>query len=63
VSTLRTLKKLILGETWVLPCGIAVLLGAGALIEDALPDLAGFALLAGVLLVLVLSVARTARRA
>jgi hypothetical protein len=63
MSFLRTLKKLILGETWILPCGIGILLGASALIENAWPDLAGPVLLVGVLLVLVVSVAWTTRGA
>lgn len=32
MSVLRTLRKLLLGETWTLPVGIAVLLLAGGLV-------------------------------
>jgi len=66
MSLLRTLKKMVLGETWLLPLGIAVITGACALVRSLLPDatwhdIGGFALLAGVAFVLTLSVARGAR--
>jgi drug/metabolite transporter (DMT)-like permease len=64
MSTLRTLKKLLLGETWLLPLGIAsVLLLAGILSEvlDAWHAMGGFLMLAGVLCVLLASVATAAR--
>jgi hypothetical protein len=66
VSTLRTLKKLILGETWLLPLGIAVVVATGALVVRPLAASAwhragGLILLAGVLGVLAISVARGAR--
>ena len=32
MSTLRTLKKLVLGETWLLPLGVAVIVGGSALL-------------------------------
>jgi hypothetical protein len=64
---MRTLKKLVLGETWWLPLGIAaVLLTGGLVVKPLAPalwhDAGGFLLLAGVLAVLVSSVARSARR-
>jgi hypothetical protein len=66
MSTLRTLKKMFLGETWILPLGLAALLVLGALLHDAAPDswhdAGGIVLLAGVALVLVASVMRSARR-
>jgi hypothetical protein len=67
MSTLRALKKLVLGETWLLPLGVAaVILAAEFLSRRVRPDAwahaGGFLLLAGVLAVLVASVARTARR-
>jgi hypothetical protein len=67
MSTLRTLKKLILGETWLLPLGIAVVVGCGALLvrplaATAWDGLGGFLLLSGVLIVLVISVARGTRK-
>jgi hypothetical protein len=66
MSTLRAIKKLVLGETWILPLGIAAVLLAGALLKAAAPDAwedAGGALLAaGVLAVLVSSVLASTRR-
>ena len=32
MNTLRTLKKLVLGETWLLPLGVAVIVGGSALL-------------------------------
>ena len=65
MSTLRTLKKLLLGETWLLPLGIAAVVAAGVLVRPlaahAWEHLGGFMLLTGVLAVLLASVARTAR--
>ncbi len=68
MSTLRALRKLILGETWIVPVGVALTLLAGALVVKPLaPDFwhtaGGPLLTVGVVLVLVLSVARGARRA
>jgi hypothetical protein len=66
MSALRTIKKLILGETWLLPLGIAIVIAGTALVVR--PRIAhwdrvgGFILLAGVIAVLLLSVARGARR-
>ena len=67
MSTLRTLKKLILGETWILPIGLGVTLAAGGLLlrlfaNSDWPHLGGFLLLAGVVVVLLASVNRSARR-
>lgn len=67
MSTLRTLRKLLCGETWLLPLGIAVVIGCGALLvrpltAGAWDRLGGFLLLAGVLVLQVTSVARGARR-
>jgi hypothetical protein len=67
MSTLRALKKLLLGETWLLPLGIAAVVVIAALIVRPLTARAwehygGFVLLAGVLCVLLASVARAARR-
>jgi hypothetical protein len=64
---MRALKKLVLGETWWLPLGIAaVLLAGGLVVRPLAPALwhhaGGFLLLAGVLAVLVSSVARSAMR-
>ena len=66
VNALRTLKKLLLGETLLLPAGLAIALGAAVLIRAlsgaSWADVGGFILLAGVAVVLLASVARTARR-
>jgi hypothetical protein len=65
MSTLRTIKKLLLGETWLLPAGIAATLAAGELLRRVAPEawrqIGGPILLAGVLIVLVTSVRRTSR--
>jgi membrane protein implicated in regulation of membrane protease activity len=65
MSVLRTLKKLVLGETWLLPAGLALILGGSAvlrsLVGDSWQDFGGFALLAGAATVLVASVVSTAR--
>lgn len=66
MSTLRTIKKLVLGETWMLPLGIAVILALAALVIRPLASgswdhLGGFVLLIGVAAVLLISVSRGAR--
>jgi hypothetical protein len=66
VTTLRTLKKLLLGETWLLPGGLVATVGVALLVRAALgdtwSDVGGFVLLAGVSLVLVCSVKVSGRR-
>jgi hypothetical protein len=67
MSTLGTLKKLLLGETWFLPVGLVAILAAAELIVRPLlhgtwKDLGGFVLLAAVTALLLASGARTARR-
>ena len=64
MSTLRALKKLLLGETWLLPVGIAAVVAAllvRPLASHAWEHLGGFMLLTGVLAILLASVARAAR--
>jgi hypothetical protein len=65
MTTLRALKKLILGETWIVPLGLLAILVAGALIHHvashAWTELGGLALVPGVLSIFCLSVLRTAR--
>jgi len=66
MSTLHALKKLVLGETWLLPLGIAAVVVAAALLVRPLAPhawqrLGGFVLLAGVIAVLLTSVATAAR--
>jgi hypothetical protein len=60
MSFLVQLRKLVLGETWVVPLGVAIAVGGGAALRELAPgvwDAAGGALLvaaaAGVLLVSV----------
>jgi hypothetical protein len=65
MSTLRNLRKLVLGETWTLPVGVAFVVAGAALVVRPLAAGAwehsgGFILLAGVLAVLFASVARSA---
>ncbi len=67
MNTLRTLKKLVLGETWLLPIGVAAILLVAALVvrpltSESWNDLGGFVILLGAGVILVTSVARGARR-
>jgi hypothetical protein len=67
MTTMRTLKKLLFGETWLLPIGIAVVMTVVALVIRPLDrhlwtEFGGFVLLAGVVALLLTSVSRTARR-
>jgi hypothetical protein len=66
MSFLRTVKKLVLGETWLLPAGLTAVVAAAALLVRPLLSngwhhFGGFVLLAGVAIVLVLSVSLSAR--
>ena len=66
MSVVQALRQLVLGETWTLPVGVLGVLIAGAGLRHALPhawhDVGGLFLLAGVIAVLVLAVALSARR-
>jgi hypothetical protein len=66
MSVLRALRKLVLGETWLLPLGILLAVAACFVLRDALDavwrDIGGFVLLLGVALALLGSVATSARR-
>lgn len=66
MTTLRTLKKLLLGETWVLPLGVAVTLAGGAALRSLAGDIwqhvGGLVMLVGVLTVLAASVETSVRR-
>lgn len=59
---MRTLRKLLFGETWFLPLGIALVVGLAALAsvvtESLWRELGGPVLLAAILALLVASVAR-----
>ena len=66
MTALRTTKKLLLGETWLLPLGVAAVVFTLGLLVRPLADgewkhAGGFLLLASVLCVLVGSIARGAR--
>jgi len=66
MSTLHSLKKLLFGETWLLPIGIALVTTTALLIRPLDRHLwtndGGFILLVGVVAVLAACVFRTARR-
>jgi len=66
VTVLRTLRKLVLGETWTLPLGVLAVLLAGvalrALDAELWREAGGVALLAGVVAVLLGAVATGTRR-
>jgi hypothetical protein len=66
MNTVRNLKTLLLGETWLLPLGIATVIAAALLVRHIAPGAwqhaGGFVLLAGVLVVLLASVGRGAQR-
>lgn len=62
---LRGLRELVLGETWSLPAGVLVLLGSGAALRAAFPDLwrdvGAVHLALGAVAVLTVSLALTTR--
>lgn len=65
MSLLRTLRKLVLGETWVLPIGVAVLMLASGLVLRPLDrglwhDLGAVVLVVAVVGLLVWAIARGA---
>ena len=66
MTTLCTLKKLLFGETWLLPIGIAILIATAVLIRPLDRHLwthaGGLILLTGSIAVLLTCVHRTARR-
>jgi hypothetical protein len=65
---IKTLRKLVLGETWALPIGVAVAVGGAALLRAVAGDHGwwhdggGFVLLALIVLALLVAVGRPARR-
>jgi hypothetical protein len=66
MTTLRTLRKLLLGETWLLPLGIAAVVLAASLVAKPVlgggwDRAGGFVILAGIVAVLVASVALSSR--
>lgn len=65
MTLLRTLKALILGETWLLPLGVAAIVLASAIArsqaDELWRELGGLALLGAIGVLLVVSVRRSAR--
>ena len=68
MTLIRTLRKLVLGETWVLPIGVALAVGAAGVLRALAGDHGwwrdggGFVLLALVALALLAAVGRPRRR-
>jgi len=63
MTTLRTLKKLLFGETWTIPLGLAAVVLLAALVLKPLlghawHHIGGFTILAGALIVLAAAIAR-----
>jgi hypothetical protein len=64
---MSTLRKLVLGETWVLPIGVALAVGVAGLLSAVAGDAAwwrdggGFVLLALVVIALLVAVGRPTR--
>jgi hypothetical protein len=65
MSVLLTLKKLLFGETWLLPAGLALAVAAALVARHLLGvhwhELGGFVLLTGVIAVAVTTVSGSAR--
>ena len=63
MSFLRAMRKLVLGETWLLPLGVLLTLGVAALLREVAPEVwhdAGPVLLPlAILIVLALGVQRS----
>ena len=67
MAVLRSLRSLILGETWTIPIGVAAAVLIATLLRSAISDqlwdeLGGFALAAMVATTLVVSISRSSRR-
>jgi hypothetical protein len=67
MALLRSLRSLILGETWSIPLGVAAAVVVAALLRSAMSERlwdepGGFALAAMVALTLVASIARSSGR-
>lgn len=54
MSLLRTVRKLVLGETWTLPAGVALAVGAGALVRALSGDAHWWRTAGGAVLVVLL---------
>ena len=67
MALLRSLRSLILGETWTIPLGVAAAVVIAALLRSAMSEqlwdeLGGFVLAAMVAITLVASIARSSGR-
>lgn len=67
MAVLRSLRSLILGETWTIPLGVAAAVLIAALLRSAISEqlwdeIGGFALAAMVAIALVASIARSSGR-
>jgi hypothetical protein len=66
---IKTLRKLVLGETWTLPIGVALAVGAAAVLRAVVGEHGwwseggGFVLLALILAALLAAVGRPGRKA
>jgi CBS-domain-containing membrane protein len=66
MGVLRSLRSLILGETWTIPLGVAATVLIAALLRSAISEqlwdeIGGFALAAMVAITLVISISRSSR--
>ena len=66
MALLRSLRSLILGETWTIPLGVAAAVVIAALLRSAISEqlwdeIGGFALAAMVAITLVVSISRSSR--
>jgi hypothetical protein len=66
MALLRSLRSLILGETWTIPLGVAAAILIAALLRSAVSEqlsdeICGFALAAMVAITLVVSISRSLR--
>ena len=66
MAVLRSLRSLILGETWTIPLGVAAALVISALLRSAISEqlwdeIGGFALAAMVAITLVASISRSSK--
>lgn len=67
IALLRSLRSLILGETWTIPLGVAAAVGIAALAKSSLGDhawdgLGGFLLAGMIAITLVVSISLSSRR-
>jgi ABC-type phosphate/phosphonate transport system permease subunit len=66
IALLRSLRSLILGETWTIPLGVAAAVGITALVRSAFADhawdeIGGFLLAGMIAVTLVASISRSSK--